>query len=95
MGRNILCFFFFRKDKSVIQRNHKSRGNGSVSLRKLVAGFFLIQGSCVSQTNEIPQCSANDRVHKGNHILYMFTQREHKAKTCLYTVTKVGAKMDF
>lgn len=86
MGRNIICFSF-RRDKSVIQRNRKSRGSGSISLRKLVARFFLTQGSCVSQTNEIPQHSANDRVHRGNHILYMFTQREHKARKCLYTVT--------
>ena len=76
-------FFFFRREKSVTQRNCMSRGNSSISLRKLVAGFILTQGPCISQTNQIPQSNANDRVHMENHILCMFTQRKYKARKCL------------
>ena len=71
-----------------------SRGNNSISLRKLVAGFILTQGSFISQTNQIPQSNANDRVHMENHIPCMFTQRKYKARKCLHTVTKVSARID-
>lgn len=74
------------------QRHWISRGNSSMSLRKLVAGFILTRGFCISQTNQTPQCNANDRVHMENHILNMFTQRKHKARKCLHTVTKVSAR---
>lgn len=63
-----------------------------MSLRKLVARFILTQGYCICQTNQILQSNANDRVHMENHILYMFTQRKHKARKCLHTVTKVSAR---
>jgi hypothetical protein len=55
--------------------------------------FILTQGSCISQTNQIPKAMQMTEYIR-RIIFSIYLPREHRARKCLHTVTKVSARLD-